>query len=208
MTNLILYTNSSTILSSWHKKLDSFENAISVKKESDLKCHLTPQKSYIILYDYNTFKDNFSKISEWIAEEFSNTKILIMSLHPSFREGYPLIQKGIKGYANTYLAKIHLKDAITSIDNGGTWFYPEFVNNLIKHVAVMEFERNEDDIISRITTREYEIGLLVAEGLTNKKIAEITGITERTIKAHISSLYQKLNVNNRVSLALKIKRAG
>lgn len=157
MADIILFSNSSTILSGWQKKIDQSKNTVTIKKESELKRQISSKKNEnIILYDYNSLKDNFSKIATWIKEESLSAKIFLMSASPSFQEGYPLIQKDIKGYANIYLAKVHLEDAINAIENGGTWFYPEFINNLIGHIVNTKKAIGDDeDILSKISKKHH-----------------------------------------------------
>ena len=56
--------------------------------------------------------------------------------------------------------------------------------------------------MNRITERELEVLSFLAYGYMNKKIAEVLFITERTVKAHLTSIYKKLNVKNRTAAAI------
>jgi two-component system, NarL family, nitrate/nitrite response regulator NarL len=68
--------------------------------------------------------------------------------------------------------------------------------------------REEQDGLSRLSLREREVLLHVASGADNLKIAAVLGITERTVKAHVSALYRKLNLENRTELALLAVQRG
>jgi len=57
-------------------------------------------------------------------------------------------------------------------------------------------------LLNKLTEREYDIALHVASGESNKKIAQSCSITERTVKAHLSEVFQKLGIADRVKLAL------
>ena len=57
-------------------------------------------------------------------------------------------------------------------------------------------------LLSKLTDREYEIALHVANGECNKQIAKLCAITERTVKAHLSEVFYKLGVTDRIKLAL------
>ena len=59
-----------------------------------------------------------------------------------------------------------------------------------------------EDILAALTKRELEVARLVANGSSNKEIARQLGITERTVKAHVGAVFQKLNVRDRLQLAL------
>ena len=60
--------------------------------------------------------------------------------------------------------------------------------------------------LSELSSREREIADLIYQGLTNNEISEKTGITPRTVKAHTSSIYSKLNVKDRIGLVLLMKQ--
>ena len=60
--------------------------------------------------------------------------------------------------------------------------------------------------LSELSLREREIADLIYQGLTNNEISEKTGITLRTVKAHTSSIYSKLNVKDRIGLVLLMKQ--
>ena len=59
-----------------------------------------------------------------------------------------------------------------------------------------------------LTKREREVALLVAEGKTNKEIADILCISFHTVKAHIGNIYEKMKVDSRVGLAIELLREG
>ena len=57
-----------------------------------------------------------------------------------------------------------------------------------------------------LTEREYEVAMAVGQGLSNREIAEQLGLGERTIKAHLTTTFEKLQVRDRVQLALAVNR--
>ena len=98
-----------------------------------------------------------------------------------------------------------MEDLLTSVKNGKVWFYPEFVQQLIKIIPSQKSSSNLN-IHKLLTPKEIEVGELLSQGLSNKEIAAKLDISERTVKAHISSMYEKLPIKrDRVSLAIAIK---
>ncbi len=69
-------------------------------------------------------------------------------------------------------------------------------------LALDETSRASAERLSTLTGREVEVARAVARGSSNKEIARQLGITERTVKAHIGSVFQKLNARDRLHLAL------
>ena len=125
--------------------------------------------------------------------------ILILSEFPKFEEGKKFLQLGVKGYANIYSHKKHLLQAIEVISGGNIWLYPDFMTSLISDA--IEKRKPNAFFMRKLSEREKQTALLVAEGKSNKEIAQALDITERTVKAHLSNIYQKTEVSDRFSLA-------
>ena len=136
-------------------------------------------------------------------EAFPDAKILVLSQHPKFEEGIVLLQKGINGYGNLYMQKVHLLQALSTIKNGAVWLYPEMMQSLIllgSNAVVNE------DALETLSTREREVAREIEKGLSNKEIATALEITERTVKAHLSHVYEKLGVSDRLALAMLLRK--
>ena len=73
-------------------------------------------------------------------------------------------------------------------------------------MEIYGFKVNKKTDLSELSSREREIADLIYQGLTNNEISEKTGITLRTVKAHTSSIYSKLNVKDRIGLVLLMKQ--
>ncbi len=133
----------------------------------------------------------------------TSSYVLVLSDTPSFTEGTHLLSLGIRGYLNTYTHRDNLLQAIHSIETGNIWIYPEFIQEMIKQTSSTLTDHS--DILTKLTDREEETALLVAKGLSNKEIAVRLDITERTVKNHLTHIFEKLEVNDRFSLALLLK---
>ena len=81
--------------------------------------------------------------------------------------------------------------------------YPELMQFLISSVEVNDNKQNQ--LIDQLNTKELEVLELVSQGLSNAQIADILNIAQVTVKKHISSLFKKLDVKDRLSLALAYK---
>ena len=100
-----------------------------------------------------------------LMSERAELKVMALSDLPSFIEGAPLLQKGLKGYANTYIHLLHLNQAIEVINSGNIWLYPSFMQELI--TSSVTKRDTKDEILNQLTSREKETALLIAEGKTN-----------------------------------------
>ncbi|MEA2110540.1 MAG: response regulator transcription factor [Campylobacterota bacterium] len=132
-----------------------------------------------------------------------NTNFIIFSLTsaPSFQEGTSLLAMGVKGYGNTYIHAKHLRRAIITIKEGNVWLPPSFMQELIAQATPKSTTTNST-LLDALTKRQKETALLIKKGLSNKEIAKTLNITERTVKAHITAIFEKTEATDRLSLAM------
>jgi len=192
MKTIIAVTTNNNVRLHWKNSLPS-----SCKIKS-LKDNFAKHYDSIIMFHLQ--ENNLSVLQE--LSKYNN-KIMVFSGHPSFEEGYKLLPLGIKAYANSLILGQTLKEIIEVVERGDAWLYPEFINQMIMNVAGMP-TRNNEDILKKLSERETQIALYVSQGLSNKIIAQNADITERTVKAHLSSIFQKLQIKDRLALALLI----
>lgn len=91
-----------------------------------------------------------------------------------------------------------LKKALKAASNGEVWINRKDIKGVIS--SIQSFFKNLET--HGISKREKEVIKFVAKGYTNKEIAEVLHISEQTVKCHLSRIYKKLGINNRLHLAL------
>lgn len=149
---------------------------------------------------------------EEIRSIITGPKILVLSDRPNDQEGLVCLQRGCVGYTNTYIAHSRLIAAIEAVDSGLVWVNSSLMGILIngagRDFAQKENQRNgkKSTLLNSLSSREHQIALLVAEGWKNNKVAEELDITERTVKAHLSSIYAKTRTKGRLNLVLLMKK--
>ncbi|WP_024954689.1 response regulator transcription factor [Sulfurospirillum arcachonense] len=201
MRTILFCTKSKTLLEHWRESLiNTYANFIQIDSEKGLLKCLDNNVDVTLLLDSNFFINSKDYIRS-ILDSYSSVKILYMDDCPSFKVGKELLPFGIKGYANSRLSSIHLTQAIDVINDNSVWLYPEFIQQLIKDVSFAK-ESKEKKELAILTSKEKEISKLVAKGYSNKIIAIKCNVTEATIKVHLRSIFRKLNLTDRLSLAL------
>lgn len=133
----------------------------------------------------------------------SDFKILVLEDYPTYEQAIFLLSKGIKGYGNSYIHYKILLDILQTIESGKIWLSNELVQEMIKNITSSNKKRNS--LLEKLTEREFEVSLLISEGRSNQEIALSLNISERTVKNHISHIFEKLNIDDRLSLALLLK---
>jgi two-component system, NarL family, nitrate/nitrite response regulator NarL len=138
-------------------------------------------------------------------------RFFLLSDRPDETEGLEFLKRGIVGYANAYIGRERLLEAIRTISNGSVWVGQRIIQRLIaeaqtraKTASLEKVERQER--LASLTAREQEIARKVAQGHSNSDIAADLAITERTVKAHLTAIYEKTGAGNRLSLALLVNQ--
>lgn len=140
------------------------------------------------------------------------SKFFLLSDQPNEEEGLAFLKLGIVGYGNTYISQVRLVEAVRVISGGAVWLGQKVIQQLIidsyskakEQVAPGSGKR----LAGGLTPAEHKVADLVAQGQSNLEIAYNLKITERTVKAHLTSIYEKTKTGSRLSLALLINRGA
>ena len=135
-------------------------------------------------------------------------RFFILSDRPDEEEALFFLKLGIVGYGNTYISSSRLIEALRVITNGGVWLGQKIIQRLIMDISGNAKGDGEKDTagpaMAKLTRAERHIAELIARGQSNLEIAANLNITERTVKAHLTSIYAKTKTGNRLNLALLI----
>lgn len=179
----------------WDKAIESNVEVLNLYHEEDIKS-FDFLLNDIVLFDY----DNLNEYLNYLG----NSKVVCLSSKLNEVEGFKLLKSGVKAYGNNYMTPMNLKEAIKTVINDKVWIYPELMSFIIENSTLNNLPKN-DEKIEELSSRELDVSKLVSKGFTNKEIANDLGITERTVKAHISTIFSKLHIKDRVTLGIKIK---
>jgi DNA-binding NarL/FixJ family response regulator len=134
-------------------------------------------------------------------------RILMLSMHENERYLYEALKAGASGYVLKSVADRDLVEAVRAAMRGERFLYPGARTPLIEdflHRARQDLPLREDPL----TPREQEVVKLVAEGYTNKQIAETLVISEKTVERHRANILDKLGMRDRVELTRYAIRHG
>jgi DNA-binding NarL/FixJ family response regulator len=135
-------------------------------------------------------------------------RFFLLSDRPDEEEALLFLKMGIVGYGNTYISSPRLIEALRVITNGGVWLGQKVIQRLIMDTSVKakgdDGKNISASLLTTLTKAECNIAELVARGNSNLEIAADLNITERTVKAHLTSIYAKTKTGNRLNLALLI----
>lgn len=144
--------------------------------------------------------------------------LIALSNRPDNEEALALFSAGVRGYCNAHATAANLRQVANVVQAGGLWIGEALMQRLLTStqsamsripVAASTLDEGASasaDRLSLLTKRELEVARTVAGGSSNKEIARQLGITERTVKAHVGAVFQKLGVRDRLHLALVVNR--
>lgn len=135
--------------------------------------------------------------------------VAVLSGNPSEQEAFTLIAAGARGYCHVAAPPKRLVEVASAVVSGQLWLPPGMIQNFIKlsQVDMAPSKRRDLAQVRKVLTRrEMQVALAVGEGASNKEIAQRLSITERTVKARLTSSFAKLGVRDRVQLALAVNR--
>lgn len=111
------------------------------------------------------------------------------------------IQAGVMGYVMKDINPKELANAIRTVASGEVYLHPQAASRLAQGLR-SESTPNRDVSLKTLTEREYEVLCLVARGLSNQEIADKLCVTIKTVKAHVSNILSKLQLDSRIHAAL------
>ena len=160
-------------------------------------------EEFILLADYDSVS---SEINRLISLNKLPLYTIIIEKNPEITSGKMLISHKVKAYANTRISTVNFAQMITAVKENKVWTYPELTIALSNSVATPIINDDAKELIqNRLSPKEIEVIYLILDGLTNDAISKELEITTRTVKAHVSSIFSKLHVNDRLALILLLK---
>ena len=135
-------------------------------------------------------------------ERFSRLKTVVASMRPNDEEGKQVLAAGAVGYCHAYSPVSALETVLQTVSLGSVWLGPTLLARLLRQID--EHLPGKGNWDEGLTAREKEVAQRAAIGHSNQAIADALSISERTVRAHLSAVFEKLGVNDRLFLALKV----
>lgn len=170
-----------------------------------------PAKDVLVWFEVGAGLDLADGFTQLRAKAGSRP-LLVLSATPTDDEAMQAFALGAKAYCNAHSSPGNLKLVAGVVQQGGLWLGDTLLQRLINSVSRPEVITHteprcgERAPMSGLTERQREVAHAVAAGQHNKEIARRMGITERTVKAHVSAIFDKLKVRDRLQLAILLNR--
>jgi DNA-binding NarL/FixJ family response regulator len=176
--------------------------AIGNGEEAVLKAaqELKPQ---IILLDLGLKYQNSLRLVESVKKESSEIKVVVMDLIPVQADVVEFVKEGVSGFILKDATFADFVATIRSVAAGASVLPPSLTDSLFSQIVEKVAGESKASLIEsvRMTRREREVIKLIAEGLSNKEIAQRLNIATYTVKSHVHNILDKLALHTRLQVA-------
>ncbi len=138
-----------------------------------------------------------------LNRKVNGVSILILTMHDDEQFVAKALENGASGYLVKEAAAGQLTEAVQAVARGDLYLGPGISRNVLQIIA-----RRETDPYDNLTTRERQVLQLIAEGRTNRQIADQLDLAIKTVDTHRSNLMRKLNIHDQTSLVKYALRRG
>src|SRR5205807_303079 len=184
---------------------------VDATRWAGLKDRIVRLKPTVVLLDVSLpGRGKMSRIAP-IVQSVPQIKLILLSQTPQDRESLLALRLGARGYCPWILPTPLMRRIIEKVCSGEVWVRRKLMATILEEVVsqsasqpavVRDFSPSQ----SGLTSREREIAHLLVKGATNKEIAIDLSLSEKTVKGHMTALFRKLGVGNRLRLALLLNQ--
>lgn len=185
------------------RRILEFDGEIQVIDEADNgeECikKIRSSKPDIVLLDINMPVMNGIEALQEIRKKKLKTKVIILTVHNEIEYLLRAVDIGIDGYVLKDSDAHELIRAVTSVYEGDKFIQPSLIPLLNSKLIARDLDAER---LEQLSKREIEVLKLVAVGMFNKEIGVELGISERTVKNHLSSIFKKIDSSDRTQAAV------
>jgi DNA-binding NarL/FixJ family response regulator len=169
--------------------------------------HVTPQ---VVLLDLGLRKGDSLRVAVKVRKEFPEAKIIVMDLLPVDEDIVEFVNAGVSGFIVKDATLEDLVTTIRTVAAGAHVLPPRTSGTLLSRIARDAVAKGRPGALQavRMTPREREVIDLIAEGLSNKEIAERLRIATYTVRSHVRNVMEKLTLHTRLQIAAYAHRDG
>ncbi|MFD3157179.1 response regulator [Haloimpatiens sp. FM7330] len=186
------------------KRIISFEEDLVITGEAkDGKETLKMLRKYnsdVVLLDVNMPFISGIEVLEKVKKQNDSIKAIMLTVESDKKFIHKAIDIGADGYVLKDSASMEIVDAIRTVYYGDKYIDKSLVSILFSNIK--DNRTIKTSILDNLSQREVEVLMNICKGLSNKEIGEKLYLSEKTVKNYITSLFRKINVNDRVKAAI------
>jgi len=163
----------------------------------------------VVLMDINMPVIDGVEATRTILQQNDSIGIIVLTMHRQDEYIFDALRAGAKAYLLKDTRSKRLLEVIRTVSQGQSVIEPDMASRLLTEFRRMgQAEEKPQPTYQKLTGQERHILAYVAEGSSNKEIAEAMSLAERTVKNYLTIIFQKLQVNNRTEAAIRAVKDG
>jgi DNA-binding NarL/FixJ family response regulator len=207
---VVLASKDAPLVSSIRGKLQAGLVLFTTGSWTDTLSHLESKPTGLLLLDPRLASVSLTQAVSELSSEHPDLRIILLSSStatPALDE-VTLYKAGVHGFFPHDMSPALLNKAIHAVSNGELWMPRNLISRIIGDLTRKRTSHDasgtaqDTSAVECLTPRELQVARMVHLGGNNKTIARELSISERTVKAHLSAIFRKLNIQNRLHLAL------
>ncbi len=158
----------------------------------------------IVLLDLGLRSQNSLKVVKLVKQNFEEIKIIVMDLIPLQADVFEFVQAGVSGFMLKDISVKEFLKTVRIVYKGTRVLPPHLTGSLFTQIVEYAVNGSKTSVITestRMTKRERQVIELIADGSTNKEIAQKLHLSTYTVKSHVHNILEKLALNTRVQIA-------
>lgn len=171
--------------------------------DHDILLQVRTAKPHVVLIDLGLRNENGVQAVAILTKELPHVRVIGMGLIPSQQDIVEFVEAGAAGFILKDATIADVLETIRAVANGTKVLPPLLTGSLFSHVvnhALRKGKRSLSNAV-RMTKREREVIVLIAEGLSNKEIASRLNLSTYTVKSHIHNILEKMALHSRLEIA-------
>lgn len=160
-------------------------------------------KPHVVLVDATLGSHDSHRLVESVRKEVPQSKVIVMDLLPAKEDVIAFIKAGANGFIVKDATIEDFVRTIRSVADGSDVVPPALTATLLSHIVDQAVANSTAAVLEAVqmTKREREITGLIAEGMSNKEIAQRLNIATYTVKSHVHNILEKLALHSRLQIA-------
>ena len=169
----------------------------------DTLLQVRTSKPHVVLIDLGLRNENGVQVVTILTKELPQVKVIGMGLIPSQQDIVEFVEAGAAGFILKDATVADVLETIRAVAHGTKILPPLLTGSLFSHVVNHALAKGKRSVASavRMTKREREVIVLIAEGLSNKEIASRLNLSTYTVKSHIHNILEKMALHSRLEIA-------
>jgi len=186
------------------KKQPDMNVVTTVGNGENILALIDKQKPNVVLLDLGLRSQNSLHIVKLVKKDYPEVKIIVMDLIPLQADVFEFVQAGVSGFMLKDISVAEFLKTIRAVNEGLQILPPHLTASLFSQIvehALNGLPKTVIDESVRMTKRERQVIELIANGDTNKEIAQKLHLSTYTVKSHVHNILEKLALNTRVQIA-------